>query len=149
MFYYRVVNKAKFEFDDIVVKNIFKVISKRVAKKQSWNINIVFLTPKEVQELNKNYRKIDKTTDVLSFHYFHNFENFKKNDTIWEIILNEEKIFSQSKEYKISIEKEFYNLVIHSVLHILWFDHEEEEDYEVMYKLESEIWEDIFKEKKI
>lgn len=149
MFFYNLVNKPSFEFREEILKNIFENISKTIEKKQSWNINIVFLNDEEVRELNKNHRNIDKTTDVLSFHYFDNFENFTKYDTVWEIILSENKIYSQSKEYNISTEKEFYNLVIHSILHILWFDHENEEDYKEMYKFECIIWEDIFQEKKI
>ena len=85
----------------------------------------------------------------MSFHYYQNFQNFEKYDTVWEVILSEQKILSQSEEYRITIEKEFYNLVIHSVLHILGFDHEIEEDYREMYALECQVWEDIFKEKKI
>jgi ssRNA-specific RNase YbeY (16S rRNA maturation enzyme) len=40
-------------------------------------LNIIFLSPVEVQNLNKDYRNIDKTTDVLSFHYFDDFSNLE------------------------------------------------------------------------
>lgn len=149
MFDYNFVNKPNFDFDEEIIKKIFENISKNVKKNQNWNLNIVFLNDEEVKELNKNYRGFNKTTDVLSFHYFKDFTNSLKYDTVWEIILNENKIFSQSKEYKISIEKEFYNLVIHSILHILWFDHENDDDYKEMYDLECKIWEEIFQEKKV
>lgn len=149
MFYFSFVNKPSFEFDENVIKKIFENISKNIKKCQSWNINIVFLNDEEVQNLNKNYRWIDKTTDVLSFHYFEKFENFENDFTVWEIILNENKIFSQAEQYWITIQKELYNLVIHSTLHILWYDHEEDEDYKEMYDLECKIWEEIFNEKKI
>lgn len=149
MFYFTFVNKPSFDFDENIIKNIFENISKNIKKRQSWSLNIVFLNDEEVQNLNKNYRWIDKTTDVLSFHYFEEFENFKNDFTVWEIILNENKIFSQAEQYWITIQKEFYNLVIHSILHILWYDHEEDEDYKEMYTLECKIWEEIFNEKKI
>ena len=149
MFNYTLVNQPKFEFKEDVLKNIFKKVEKFVKKPQSGNINIVFLNNEEIRDLNKKYRWIDKSTDVLSVHYYQNFHNFEKYDTVWEVILSEQKILSQSEEYGITIEKEFYNLVIHSVLHILGFDHEIEEDYREMYALECQVWEDIFKEKKI
>lgn len=149
MFNYNFVNNPSFSFNLNIIEKIFLEISKIVEKKQSWSLNIVFLSDEEIRNLNKNYRWFDKTTDVLSFHYFENFENFEKKDTVWEIILNENKIFSQSEEYWISVEKEFYNLLIHSILHILWYDHENNEDYKIMYSLEEKIWEKIFSEKKI
>lgn len=149
MFNYNLVNNPSFVFDENILKKIFENIWKNVKKNQNWNLNIVFLDEEEVRILNKNHRWFDKTTDVLSFHYFDNFTNSLKYDTVWEIILNEKKIFSQSKEYEITVEKEFYNLVIHSILHILWYDHENDEDYKEMYNLECKIWEEIFQEKKV
>ena len=149
MFHYNLVNIPSFEVDTEVLNKISKTVEKIVKKAQSWTLNIVFLNPEEVKILNKEHRGIDKTTDVLSFHYFYDFKKFKENETVWEIILNEEKIFSQSKEYKITIEKEFFNLVIHSTLHILGYDHELDEDYKIMYDFECKVWEEVFNEKKV
>lgn len=149
MFDYNFVNKPSFSFDENIIQKIFYEISKNISKIQSGNLNIIFQNDEEIKNLNKNFRWIDKTTDVLSFHYFENFENFWKYDIVGEIILNEKKIFSQSEEYKITVQKEFYNLLIHSVLHILWYDHENDEDYEKMYFLEKLIWKNIFNEEKI
>jgi len=149
MFHYNLVNIPSFEIDKEVLNKISKTVEKIVKKAQSWTLNIVFLNPEEVKILNKEHRGIDKTTDVLSFHYFYDFKKFKEDETVWEIILNEEKIFSQSKEYKITVEKEFFNLVIHSTLHILGYDHEIDEDYKIMYNFECKVWEEVFNEKKV
>lgn len=149
MFHYNLVNIPSFEVDKEVLNKISKIVEKIVKKPQSWTLNIVFLNPEEVKILNKEHRGIDKTTDVLSFHYFYDFKKFKEDETVWEIILNEEKIFSQSKEYKITVEKEFFNLVIHSTLHILGYDHEIDEDYKIMYDFECKVWEEVFNEKKV
>ncbi len=149
MFHYNLVNIPSFEIDKEVLNKISKTVEKIVKKAQSWTLNIVFLNPEEVKILNKKHRGIDKTTDVLSFHYFYDFKKFKEDETVWEIILNEEKIFSQSKEYKITVEKEFFNLVIHSTLHILGYDHEIDEDYKIMYNFECKVWEEVFNEKKV
>lgn len=149
MFSFNFVNKPDFTYNIEIINKIFEEISRVVEKKQTWMLNIVFLEDDEVKKLNNDYRWIDKNTDVLSFHYFENFENFEEYDIVWEIILNQNKIYSQSEEYNISPEKEFYNLIIHSVLHILWFDHEYEKDYEIMYSFEEKIWENIFNEKKV
>jgi probable rRNA maturation factor len=81
---------------------------------------------------------------VLSFHYFEDFSPLKKNDIAGEIVLCEEVLRQQAIEYGLGEEKEFYKLVIHSVLHILGFDHETDEEYEEMKKLEEEVWGVIF-----
>jgi probable rRNA maturation factor len=87
---------------------------------------------------------MDSVTDVLSFHYFDDFSDLKSDETAWEIILCESKIITQWEEYSLWSEKEFYKLVIHSILHIIWYDHEEEDDYKVMNELENMIWKEIF-----
>lgn len=106
---------------------------------QNWVLNIVFLNKKSVQELNKNHRNIDKATDVLSFHYFDDFSMVKSDDTAGEIILCEEIIKSQWKEHWLWDSGEFYKLLIHSVIHILWYDHEDDEDYIIMNDLEEQV----------
>lgn len=146
MFKYNLINTDNLEFniDKKILDEIFNNINNTVDKDQNWMLNIIFLSPVEVQNLNKDYRNIDKTTDVLSFHYFDDFSNLEADIIVWEIILNQEKIIKQWQEYQLWSEKEFYKLVIHSVLHILWYDHEENSDYEIMKKFEEKIWELIF-----
>jgi len=146
MFSYNLINTEdiKFNIDKKILDEIFSVIWKIVDKNQNWTLNIVFLSPEEVHELNKVHRWIDKTTDVLSFHYFEDFSDLKTFETSGEIILNGEKIIEQAKEYGLWEEKEFYKLVIHSCLHILWYDHEDEEDYIIMKGFEDKIWATIF-----
>jgi probable rRNA maturation factor len=63
-----------------------------------------------------------------------------KKDIAWELIFSEAKIVLQWEEYWLWSEKEFYKLLIHSILHILGYDHEKESDYKVMQALENEIW---------
>ncbi len=144
MFKYNILYKPSFQYNTKTIDNIFKIISKIVKKEQNWVLNIVFLDDNSIQKLNKDYRNIDKTTDVLSFHYFDDFKNLKKDDLAWEIILSENKIISQWKEYKLWTEKEFYKLIIHSILHILWYDHETDKDYKIMQNLENKVYKEVF-----
>jgi len=144
MFGYEILNNPTFNLDKKIIDNIFKKISLLVQKKQKWTLNIVFVEAKEIKELNKNYRNIDKVTDVLSFHYYEDFSNLKNKEIAWELVFCEEKIILQAREYWLWEEKEFYKLLIHSILHILWYDHERDEDYEIMQNLENMIWKEIF-----
>ncbi len=146
MFSYNFIQKPNFKTNKKYIDKIFEKISSIVKKEQTWSLNLVFLDDNSIKNLNNNYRWIDKETDVLSFHYYKNFSNFKKNDIIWEIVFSENKIKSQALEYWLWEEKEFYKLLIHSVLHILGYDHELDKDYEIMKKLEDKVWEEVFNE---
>ncbi len=144
MFKYNLLSNPNFPINKKIIDKIFKKVSNLVKINQNWTLNIVFLDPDSIQNLNNIYRWINKTTDVLSFHYYNNFSDLKTDDIAWEIILSEEKIISQWKEYSLWSEKEFYKLLIHSILHILWYDHEEDNDYKIMYELEKIIWQEVF-----
>ncbi len=144
MFSYNMIESPSFTINIKTIDKIFNIFSNIIDKKQNWILNIIFLDPDSIQNLNKNYRWIDKTTDVLSFHYFNNFSNIKSDEVAWEIIMSEEKIKSQGIEFWLWEEKEFYKLLIHSVLHILWYDHEKDDDYIIMSKLEKTIWQEVF-----
>lgn len=144
MFKYNLLQKPNFIVRKKVIDSIFNITSNTIKKIQYWTINIVFISDYSIKKLNKNYRNIDKVTDVLSFHYFDDFALLKEKDIAWEVIMSEKKIISQGKKYLLWSEKEFYKLLIHSVLHILWYDHENENDYIIMQNLENKIWKEVF-----
>lgn len=126
--------------DTNTLNTIFKEINISVKKEQKWIINIVFVDSEYIKKLNKDFRNKNKTTDVLSFNYYEDFNNLKEEDLAWEIIINHEIIYSQAKENNLTTEQESYVLIIHSILHILWYDHEEESEYLVMKKLEDKVY---------
>ena len=144
MFGYSLVNTPEFNIDTKVIDNVFTSISKIVEQDQKWVLNIVFLNKKSIQELNKNHRDIDKATDVLSFHYYDDFSELTNDDIAGEIVLCEDLVIEQGKEYWLWSSWEFYKLLIHSVIHILWYDHEKDDEYEIMHRLEKlvakEVW---------
>lgn len=146
MFKYNLNNKPKFPINEIFIDDIFKNMSNNISDIQQWTLNIVFVDDDSIQKLNNDYRKIDKVTDVLSFHYFDDFSDLNPEDIAGEIILSENKIISQWKEYWLGNEKEFYKLLIHSILHILGYDHIEDNDYELMQEKETLIWNEVFGE---
>lgn len=146
MFWYKIYNKPpKLKIDKKILSDIFMIISEQINKKQNWILNLIFEDDENIRILNRDYRKIDKTTDVLSFHYFDDFGDLKKNEVVWEIFFSINKIEIQANEYGHSKEEEFYRLLLHSILHILWFDHEIDEDYKIMKTEEDKIIEKIEK----
>ena len=105
-------------------------------------LNIAFLSDEEIRVLNRDHRWIDSTTDVLSFHYFEDFADISDEEVAGEIILSESRILSQAVEHSHSPERELEILIIHSILHILGYDHETDEEYAEMWK-----WEEGLREK--
>lgn len=144
MFSLQIVQNPSFYYSQETLDLISEVISKNILKQQKWILNIVFVEGESIQNLNKNYRNKDSITDVLSFHYHDDFSDLSDEDLAWELVFCEEKILSQWEEYWLWTEKEFYKLVIHSVLHVLWYDHETDEEYEEMKKWEELVWNTIF-----
>lgn len=140
MFKYKIINKPPLlKIDKKIVDFIFNEINSNINIAQKWLINLIFENDDVIKSLNNQYRSINNSTDVLSFHYFDNFENLKLREIAWEILFSREKIKKQSIDYQNSINAEFYKLLIHSILHIIGFDHEEDNDFEVMKKEEEKI----------
>lgn len=107
-------------------------------------INIILTDPKNIKEINKKYRNIDKETDVLSFPMFEKVEidNLKKSgnditEALGDIIISIERVKEQSKEYGHSFEREFSYMLVHGFYHLMGYDHMEEDDKQQMREKEE------------
>ncbi|MDR1753466.1 MAG: rRNA maturation RNase YbeY [Eubacterium sp.] len=101
-------------------------------------ISVLLIDNKKIKDYNKNFRGIDKITDVLSFPMGgHNIETgyFMLGD----VVISVEKAVEQAKEYGHSIEREMAFLMIHSTLHLLGYDHLKDKDEKIMRKKQTEI----------
>lgn len=140
-----VIFPENFLISEEKTSEILNFIAKKVPITQRGILNIAFLPDEEIQILNREYRGIDKTTDVLSFHYFDDFSDLDPaTDIAGECIFSEAKILEQAQKFEHSPLEEFEILLIHSVLHILGFDHETNEDFEAMWRFEKPIREKFF-----
>lgn len=110
-------------------------------------VNVILTNPENIQRLNKQYRNIDKATDVLSFPMFEKEElvNFKSNvkEVLGDIVISLEKVEEQSKEYGHSFERELAYMVVHGFYHIIGYDHIEEEDKKVMRAKEEYVLKEL------
>ena len=108
-------------------------------------ISLTFVDNEKIHELNKEYRGKDAPTDVLSFPMFEDGEIEYDDESdepcaIGDIVISLEKAVEQAEEYGHSLEREASFLAVHSVLHLLGFDHEvSEEDDEYMKESAEEI----------
>ncbi|NDK08277.1 rRNA maturation RNase YbeY [Candidatus Gracilibacteria bacterium] len=144
MFDYKIINNPGFKIDENIVKTIFNNINELETRKLNGTLNIVFVDEKTIQNLNSRYRHKDSVTDVLSFNYYFEFDGLTSENIAGELVFCEEKIKSQGIEYELGEEKEFYKLLIHSVFHIIGYDHMVDEDFEIMSKKEETIWNKIY-----
>jgi len=140
MFHFELYNiPTSINLSSLVLQDIFSFVEKSNPIAQNGTINIIFVSDDEMQTLNRQYRDKDATTDVLSFHYFENFENITEGEIAGEILLSESKITSQAEEFSHPIESETYKLISHGILHIIGYDHESDDDFAVMNPKEIEI----------
>ena len=114
-------------------------------------ITITFTTPQNIKEINKQYRNIDKATDVLSFPMFEKDEldrkikenDFMHEDVLGDIIISIEQVENQAKEYGHSFERELSYMIVHGFYHLMGYDHIKEEDKKVMRPKEEKVLNDL------
>ena len=94
----------------------------------SAEVSVRFVDNEEIRKLNKQYRNIDKETDVLSFPMGENGVYDVNHDTgakiLGDIVISMEKAVEQAKIYNHPLQREVGFLTVHSMLHLLGYDHE-------------------------
>ena len=103
-------------------------------------ISINSASKEEIKEINKEYRNIDRETDVITFRLA-DYEEviYDRIMVLGDIYISLDKARSQSIEYGHSYLRELSFLVIHGFLHLLGYDHMNEEDEKIMFKLQEDI----------
>lgn len=96
--------------------------------------NVILVDNNYIHELNKNYRKIDRETDVITFALEDNEEvNEEEHRLLGDIYISVDKAKSQALEYGHSFKREICFLAVHGFLHLLGFDHMNKHDEEIMF----------------
>jgi probable rRNA maturation factor len=152
MSYIEVNGKAKQEIKDLARNVALKAIE-FMGFSNNLEVAIDFVSEKEIQRLNSEFRGIDRVTDVLSFPSFQieAGELFDETSIEAQMSVQENGLIHfgdmaiclkqterQAKEYGVTNEAEVKKLVIHSILHLMGYDHIEDADYALMN--EKEIW---------
>ena len=117
-------------------------------------VNLLLTMNDEIQEMNRNFRSIDRSTDVLSFPMIDYEEagNFDFLEDVMDafhpesgelmlgdIVISKEKVIAQAEEYGHSIEREYAFLIAHSMLHLFGYDHMEEDERIIMEQKQKDI----------
>ena len=116
-------------------------------------ISLSFVSLDEIHELNRDYRGVDRPTDVLSFPMFESVEELEaacsgleeegQSVPLGDVVICMDKIIEQAEEFGHTRERETVYLFTHSVLHLLGYDHETEEEKKEMRAREEEIMDAI------
>jgi probable rRNA maturation factor len=109
-------------------------------------ISVTLTTPEQIRKINKEYREIDKETDVLSFPMFEkdeipNFQNveLEYEEVLGDIVISVDRVQKQAEEYGHSFERELAYMLVHGFYHLMGEDHMVEEDKVRMREKEENV----------
>ncbi|MCB0336262.1 MAG: rRNA maturation RNase YbeY [Bdellovibrionales bacterium] len=104
-------------------------------------LSIVLTNDQEIQELNRDYRGKDKATDVLSFSMFEG-EGGEFAESLGDVVISEEYAARQAEDLGFSFPEEMLRLLIHGILHLCGFEHEnvDEATAEEMFEKQDALW---------
>lgn len=117
------------------IKNAIETVLEIEGVENEGEVSVTIVDNDKIRVLNSDYRKIDSETDVLSFPQYDDLINtFSDMEylVMGDIVISADKVIEQAEEFGHSIEREFTYLVIHSMYHLLGFDHLTEEDKKSM-----------------
>ena len=143
--------EPKPNYEETIKKVIQKCYEEEHLENSKLIITITITTPEYIQKINKEYRNIDRATDVLSFPMFEKQEldekirnkDFLHEDMLGDIIISIEKVEEQAKEYGHSLERELSYMVVHGFYHLMGYDHIKKQDKELMRPKEEKILEQL------
>lgn len=137
---FEIINETTKDLEEINNLNDFVEFSLKFLKLDNVVFNIIIVDKKEIQEINRTYRNIDRVTDVISFA-LEDDKSFIKTEfrILGDIYICLDKTIEQAKEYGHSLKREISFLTIHGLLHLLGYDHIKKEEEKVMFGLQEMI----------
>ncbi len=102
-------------------------------------VSVTLMDSEEIRRLNRDFRGVDRKTDVLSFPLEEGESPGEKITYLGDVIVCPEVIYHQAKDFGTGYRQEFCLMVIHSVLHLLGYDHMEEDEKKEMFEKQEKI----------
>ena len=128
--------RAPRQFIEKWCQSIFKELHKEKVKiPNAHSLTVAFVDLSEMKRINREFRKKNKPTDILSFEAL-------EPESFGELVLCPQVLKSQAKEHQLSYREEVGYMLIHGILHLLGYDHENlPHEAEVMFALQDRIFE--------
>lgn len=136
------------EFESFPYQDKFEKMARKLLAEEGKekDVNIVLCSDEFVREMNKNYRGLDKVTDVLSFEWHADFPG--EPEMLGEIYIARDQVKRQAPEYGNTFYAEMKRVIVHGLLHLCGYDHIKAADRKVMRARECEfLGLDPYKEK--
>lgn len=118
---------------------------------KEYSVSLIFTDAKEIHEINRSYRNIDRPTDVISFAMMdseNDYEMPEGENELGDIFISIDAVREQAESYGHSVRREVCFLFTHGLLHLLGYDHMNEEDEKVMFQIQDVIIDEIVPKKK-
>ena len=139
-----IVNRTK--YDDFrslypLLEQYLKKTLKLLEIEDNYVLSLIICGPITIKRINRDYRNIDRITDVISFALLDSGKEQIYEDEIelGDIFINRDRVLSQAKDYGHSVEREFIFLFVHGLLHLLGYDHNTPEEEKKMSSIQKKI----------
>jgi len=127
-----IVNLTKNRIDEKHFKRIGEIVLKKLKQPEDAEVSLVFVGDVKMKGLNKKYRGINKTTDVLSFVY-------NQNNFLGEIVISISTAKKQAIKRSYPLKRELSELFVHGILHLVGYEDETQDGYSRMLKKQKDI----------
>lgn len=153
-----ITNESDIEYEfnyEELINDVINMSLEYIDCEYETEVNVLLTTNDEIQLINKEYRDLNKPTDVLSFPMIEYLKagDFTKVEEeqidsfnpetgkliLGDIVISSDKVVEQSKEYGHGIKRELAFLVAHSMFHLFGYDHMDEQSAKIMGKNQEEI----------
>lgn len=129
-------------FFEMVAEKTFAELNYAFLKNKEVEISLALVSPEEIRKMNREYRKYDSVTDILSFPEYENAEQIEKAAMkktkgelfLGELILCYDDIREYADKEDLDLNEELANVAVHGILHLLGFEHGEE-----MFRVQNEV----------
>ncbi len=137
---YEIFNETDYNLEK-ETETIYKLLEFALKREKLENVefNIIFVDSDTIHEINKNYRNVDRVTDVISFALEDNETITLDHRVLGDIYICVERAEEQAKEYGHSFLRELAFLSIHGLLHLLGYDHMAPEEEKIMFQKQDDI----------
>lgn len=134
---------ASYDAYENLYQDLFKKIFDHFGITRNYFVEVNIVDNKTIHGINKEYRNVDRPTDVISFAFLDDENELIPDDgspiSLGEIIISFEKAEEQAKELGHSLNREMSFLFTHGMLHLLGYDHMNKHDEMIMFNLQDEI----------
>lgn len=123
-----VINRQRLvRIDGDEIGNLARRVLSQIGKRDA-AVTVVFVRDRIIRDLNRQFRRVDRATDVLSFSCEDESNSmtngFREKDFLGDIVISTDTATRQASESGLSMERELKELVIHGVLHLCGYDHQ-------------------------